>query len=664
MRRFLTTLVLFGFLGFAGCGGGDSAPTATDPSPESSAATAEPIGGDVSSDAAAAAASEDAPAASDSPAPAPAATAEASPVPSPPPATTEPPAAAAAAPAVSGDVDLSHISAEGALAIVVRPAQAMNNPVVMGVLQEMEKADPDFNLAEKLEEMREETGIDVNDVDHVLVTFDQQHFAMLPMLMMGGMSGEAEFETVTEELEAVPPEAFDDGNCDDDAFAADEFDAPPGDFGPGAMEITPPTVLVKFARPVDGEKLVSAGGQTSETREHGGQTYYFKGDDNSALWFHDETHAIIASEEKVKGLIDGETSQPGPLADMLAPIADKELALVLDVRPLHGLIGQLAQENPVAAMAGGLAKQVNTLTLAADLQGESLLELDLHTINEGSAGGLQGMLGGFLQQGQTAFAQQMQAEADSIPEPLKQVQPLLEQVVNGTTITAEAAVCRIRVPRPEGLEKLPAVIGPAIGKARDAAKNAEALNNLKMIAIAFHNHHDVYRSFPALDGPGVDDAPGAGLSWRVHLLPFIEEAPLYEAFNLDEPWDSDHNRELITAMPDIFGSDPAGKTSIHVFTGEGAPFQEGTGVRMRDIRDGTSNTILMVEAGPSTAQVWTKPGGLELNADDPIAALGDIGDEFPVSFMDGFVRKLPADIDPKTLKLLIQHNDGTPVQIP
>ncbi|MEZ6065063.1 MAG: hypothetical protein R3B90_05010 [Planctomycetaceae bacterium] len=73
---------------------------------------------------------------------------------------------------------------------------------------------------------------------------------------------------------------------------------------------------------------------------------------------------------------------------------------------------------------------------------------------------------------------------------------------------------------------------------------------------------------------------------------------------------------------------------------------------------------MVVEAGPNTADIWTKPGGLEFNADNPIEALGDIGESFLAVFMDGSAQSIPADVDATTLKNLLQHSDGTPVQRP
>ncbi len=73
------------------------------------------------------------------------------------------------------------------------------------------------------------------------------------------------------------------------------------------------------------------------------------------------------------------------------------------------------------------------------------------------------------------------------------------------------------------------------------------MNNMKRLGLAMHNHHDAYSEFP---GPAITDDSGKPLlSWRVKLLPFVEEAPLYDQFHLDEPWDSPHNKQFIDQMP-------------------------------------------------------------------------------------------------------------------
>jgi hypothetical protein len=586
------------------------------------------------------------------------------PPPAPPSGATAPPNGAAAAPdraTVVGDegVDLRPIADDAALVVLLRPARALGNPVVQGVIQAVEEVQPNFKLSDRLAEMREEVGIDANDIDHVLVVVDKQQLAMaasLGGLLMGPSPGDFQLESAPES--AIPPP---DANCDDQAATTEaqpEF-APPGPGGEQPAE-SQPTVVIRFNRAVDQQKLASAGGNPAEPKTHAGQTYYTKAD-KSAAWFEDPQTVMIASEPKVLAAIDGKVGAPGALAAVLGPLTSRELAVVLDVRELHELVGMMAQQNPMAAMAGGLVKQVNTLTLAVDLEGEHLLRLQMHTLNESSAGGLQGMLGGFLQQGQQAFKQQMQANAESLGEEEKALVPLVDSLVSGTTVTADGAVCSITVPRPAGLEQLPQLIRPALAKMAAQTAASNEMNSLRQIALGFHNYHDVYGTLPAHGGPGVEGAKGVGLSWRVHLLPFLDEIALYEEFHLDEPWDSEHNKSLVSRMPKVFGANPEGKTAIHVFTGEGAPFEGGQGLKFSQVTDGTSNTILIVQAGEDTADFWTKPGGLTFNPAEPLAALGNVGDQIRVVRMDGSATVLPREIDPQIFKLLVQHADGNPV---
>ena len=82
---------------------------------------------------------------------------------------------------------------------------------------------------------------------------------------------------------------------------------------------------------------------------------------------------------------------------------------------------------------------------------------------------------------------------------------------------------------------------PAVQQAREAARRVESANLLRNMAIAVHNYHDAYGHFPT----NIVDADGKPLlSWRVAILPFIEEMNLYDQFRLDEPWDSEHNIKL------------------------------------------------------------------------------------------------------------------------
>jgi hypothetical protein len=94
----------------------------------------------------------------------------------------------------------------------------------------------------------------------------------------------------------------------------------------------------------------------------------------------------------------------------------------------------------------------------------------------------------------------------------------------------------------------------AVASAKDGEDNAEdrkkSENNLKQLALAMHNYHDVNGRFPPAASRGADDKPL--LSWRVMILPYLEQEALYKEFNMDEPWDSEQNKKLLAKMPDIY----------------------------------------------------------------------------------------------------------------
>jgi prepilin-type processing-associated H-X9-DG protein len=203
---------------------------------------------------------------------------------------------------------------------------------------------------------------------------------------------------------------------------------------------------------------------------------------------------------------------------------------------------------------------------------------------------------------------------------------------------------------------------PAIQSAREAARRSQCVNNLKMIALAMHNFHSSNNAFPR---PAITDGKGKPLlSWRVAILPFIDQQALYNKFKLDEPWDSPHNKELLKEMPTTYlcptrgNADPT-TTTYRLPAGNGALFDRDQDIGVANITDGTSNTIMVVEC--ETAVPWTKPEDI---AFDPAAAPSLLGAGSPhpggfnVSFADGAVRFISNKIDLKTFRALITRAAG------
>jgi uncharacterized protein (TIGR03067 family)/prepilin-type processing-associated H-X9-DG protein len=187
-------------------------------------------------------------------------------------------------------------------------------------------------------------------------------------------------------------------------------------------------------------------------------------------------------------------------------------------------------------------------------------------------------------------------------------------------------------------------------------------NNIKQILLSFHNYHDTFGHFP-LHAIYSKDGKKALLSWRVAILPYIEQNALYLQFKLDEPWDSEHNKKLIDQMPPLYralgkGKKGEGLTYYVVFTGPHTPFNGAKKITFVDFTDGTSNTAILFEANDPV--LWTKPDDLVLPKEgDKLPELGGMfSNGMNLGFADGSVRWVRRDIDPKTLRALITHQGG------
>lgn len=199
------------------------------------------------------------------------------------------------------------------------------------------------------------------------------------------------------------------------------------------------------------------------------------------------------------------------------------------------------------------------------------------------------------------------------------------------------------------------------------AERMRSVNNMKQLMLALHNYHDVYGRFPA----DVRDKDGKPLlSWRVQILPYIEQDQLYKQFKFDEPWDSEHNKKLIPLMPKTLRSPRQAatlkdKTTYLAPLGKGFVFEDPKGCKIFEITDGTSNTIGLVEADDDRAVTWTKPEDISIDVRNPVnGLLGHYTEGFHVAFADGAVRFITKSIDPKTLWALFTKDGGETVEFP
>jgi hypothetical protein len=212
-----------------------------------------------------------------------------------------------------------------------------------------------------------------------------------------------------------------------------------------------------------------------------------------------------------------------------------------------------------------------------------------------------------------------------------------------------------------------AAVGAALAAQPDAERTARERvarqNHLKQIVLAFHNYESAYGVLPAAGFSSVrQPTPPGGtkplLSWRVAILTYIESGTAYREFHQDEPWDSEHNKKLLDRMPKVYEQPgrpaPKGYTYYQVFTGKDTIFDGGKQLKLVQIPDGLSNTILVVEG--AEAVPWTKPEDIPFTAEGPLPKLPE---EFLVGMCDGSARYVNRKkVSDQTLRYAIMHNDG------
>jgi prepilin-type processing-associated H-X9-DG protein len=196
--------------------------------------------------------------------------------------------------------------------------------------------------------------------------------------------------------------------------------------------------------------------------------------------------------------------------------------------------------------------------------------------------------------------------------------------------------------------------------------------NLKQIGMAMHNYHEVYKCFPPAF---IADKNGKPMhSWRVLLLPYLEEKALYAQYRFDEPWNGPHNMALAERVPAVYWcpTQPVSKsqTSYAMIVGPLAISDGPTARSTNNIKDGFANTIMVAEAADAGIN-WLEPRDLKTekmtfnlappDSDTP-SKKHNLSSCHPgvvnVLFCDGSVQSISNTIDPKLLKAMTTIDDG------
>ncbi len=228
-----------------------------------------------------------------------------------------------------------------------------------------------------------------------------------------------------------------------------------------------------------------------------------------------------------------------------------------------------------------------------------------------------------------------------------------------------------------------ALLLPAVQQAREAARRTQSKNNLKQLGLAMHNYHDTFGHFPVGTVQGTDLDPDERLSFMYAVLPYVEQAALYNAMqdNATEAWDGPDLRLLTSSglpgyqnpgmpqdLPNVthyVGMSGVGEDAAELPLGHkrAGIFGYDRKTRMRDILDGTSNTIMMTET-TDTNIPWAQGGKTlkSLTQEPYINGPDGIGSRYAggcnVLFADGSVRFVSENIDAETMRRLSAMADG------
>jgi type II secretory pathway pseudopilin PulG len=462
----------------------------------------------------------------------------------------------------------------------------------------------------------------------------------------------------------------------------------------GFLDSSNPTVpnyglTLKFVQPQAGLKLPQDARAHTQNDQLNGKSY-FKSQQAELPSFYapDKSTLIIAPDQTLRQLVENSSkTKSSPLIDHVHKVAGgSDFYLMLDLATLRPLIQMgLAEEQlpPEIKPFADAVTQISTAELTVNLSNSAPTELVVLANDADAAEKVEVLLKEGLakarEQMRADLAPQMESEDPverAFAQYMERVSRSWSQPFMPTRDGAKLTFFRIEGSQsPQQQLTTTAVMGvlvallmPAAQAAREAARRTQSMNNLRQMSLGMLNYESARKTLP---NQAICDKDGKPLlSWRVQILPYMDQQELYNQFHLDEPWDSEHNRALIPQMPQIYANPNAkvmdGTTNYLAVVGKECVF-DGTNkaVGLRNITDGTSKTIAIVEADADKAVDWTKPDDLRFDANNPTTGLGHLRPGgWLAAFLDGHIQFISNNVDPHLVKAMVTKAGGESIQLP
>lgn len=358
----------------------------------------------------------------------------------------------------------------------------------------------------------------------------------------------------------------------------------------------------------------------------------------------DDVSMAVGTKAFIKNL--GKANNSKGVNELLGSLPDHGVRLALDLSNSTDLLDEVkemlgGQLPPEAAPFFDVAMKIESLKFSADLEHEKMLVLGVRGRDEEATKEIFQTVDGLLNMAKFVAGAQLaklKEESPKTAEVASKILAALKPKNEGNEMTLEIA-------QPEGMREM---MEESIKGAADQAKNIQDMNRFRQAALSVHNYHDAYRGFP-FENPG--DKGSKDLSWRVRILPFIEELQTYKEINKEQGFESSANQAFADRMPNLLGSGSKSLSDIsHIALDK--PIKD-----FGQIVDGTSNTIMLIQYKPG--QAWMNPKGLTVDKAVELFSGLQAGESLLVAYFDGSIRKLgKQDLSPDEFRSALLPDDG------
>jgi hypothetical protein len=437
--------------------------------------------------------------------------------------------------------------------------------------------------------------------------------------------------------------------------------------------------IVTLSRSVDENTLIGKiegqmMGIKFQEKTYNGKKYRFlgMGPNSVAVHFPSSRMIILSNEEGMKRCLDQKGGKPSGVLERG----------VAELKGKHHMTGAFAITDEMIKKIPPDARpmvapflETKGILFSSDAADKSVTEITLVFDADDKAGAAKEALVGFKDLAIKALPA-LKGEGANIPN-MAQGMAMAEAALRDLTIAQNGKDVTVKMQMDSAAAAvLPGLILPAIQKVREASAGSQSANNLKQLAVAMINYADAHQGqLP----PFVKySAAGKPLwSWRVELLPYLEQGAMYNQLKQDEPWNGPNNRNVLANMPAVFkhpnqNQFQKNQTHYQVFQGQGAVFNAGqrqTQIKYpAGIPDGTSNTIMIVEARNPVN--WAAPNVLDVSVfftpqgphNFAPFMLGVVNNQ-PINavMFDGSLRKIQPNANGQHLAWAIMPADGQPL---